>query len=190
MPHPKGIGDQNREIEAREQCWIALGIDELTNIRMIAPEDRHVRSTAHALGSDHIARRIEDPNERDRTGRRPARRAHEVTPRAQVRERESCTPTSLLNLRGIANRTEDSVQRVWDWQDETGKQLSQLRSGIDQCRGVGQKAQGGHELVKLLCHFIAPAPLRKGILRRRHRSGDAPEQLLLGFDDATLFVTP
>ena len=55
---------------------------------------------------------------------------------------------------GISQGAKDAFHAVFNRQNETGGQLTQPAAGIHQGRGVGQKFEIGHDLVKDLFDFL------------------------------------
>jgi hypothetical protein len=70
--------------------------DELHDVRVIDPENAHVRAAPRASLLHRVGGGIIELHERDWTARDPGRRADHRSLRAQAREREAGTATALM----------------------------------------------------------------------------------------------
>jgi hypothetical protein len=110
----KGVGDEHREIEARQRARLPLRGDERLDVRVVAAQRRHHRTAARARGLNGSAHRIPDVHERHRSGRGAACSVGGLARWAQRREVVADPPALLERERTFTQSLEDAVHRIVD----------------------------------------------------------------------------
>ncbi len=162
----EGIGDGDAEIEVVEAVRVFLGGDEIHDVGVIDPQNPHIGAAPLAALLDRLGRRIEDGGKGQRPRGDALGRTDGGVLRAQTGEGVAGAAAGLVHQGAVADGGEDAVHRVLDRQDETGRQLAEIGTGIHQAGGIGQKIHAIDQVEK----GIAQRPDLLGFpVDRRHR---------------------
>ena len=121
-------GHGDGDVEVRHLREIFLAADELQDVRVIDPQNPHIRAAPRASLLDCISRGIIQLHERDWSTGDPGGRANHRSLRAQAREGETRPAAALMYERHRGERVINPVlpvrQRVFHRQHEARAQLA------------------------------------------------------------------
>ena len=182
------VGDGHGQVEVGQHRRIALGGDELQDVRVVHPEDAHVGAPAAPPLFHHCRGGVKDAHEAHGAGGHPAGAPHLVAPGAQVAEVEAGAAAGLVDQGHVPHALQDAAHVVGDGNDEAGGQLPLGQAGVHQGGGVGEKLPGGHGLIKGL--GLPGRGLRAAVarFRRGHALGHPAEQFVGGLHHPALGV--
>ena len=185
----EAVEDADGDVEVRYRAVLVLAVDEFPDVGMVDVEYPHVRAAAHAALLDGLGRLVEEPHERDGAGGAAVGRVDLRALAAELREVEARAAAALVYEHLLAQRLAYAFHRVFDADDEAGRELSVRRgaSRVHQRRAVRQEAQRRHNFVELVGPFIL---LRERALRRRDVLRDADEHLFGFFHGVSVLVAP
>ena len=150
----EGVRDRDRNVEVRDLRQVVFAVDEIHDVRMIHPQNAHVRAAARAALLHHIRRGVIQLHERDGPGRYTHRRTDDVVLGAQSGERESGPAARLMHQRHRPERVVDARaavgEGVFHREHEARRQLAERPAGVHQGGRVGHPHPGRHELEKRL----------------------------------------
>ena len=176
----EGIQDPDRNIEIGDRVFLGLAGDEFLDVRVVDPEDGHIRAAARSALGDFTEGFIVDSQESDRTGRLAGGGIHQRALGADPGKGKSVAAAGLLYQRRVAQGLEDSgflaAHVVGDGKHEAGGQLPERGAGAGEGGGVWEEAQTGEEFVKRLRRFGDVAAVFGFGLRDVDR--DPPEHFL------------
>ncbi len=177
------VGDRDRDIEVRDLGDVFLARDELEDVRVIDPQDPHVRAATRAALLHRVSRGVVELHERHRPRRHSGRRPHHRALGADPRKRESRPPAALMDDRHRLERVVDAVlpvrQRIGNRQHEARRQLPQRPPRVHQGRGVWLEPPLRHQTVKVFAHRLDRAVARPiPPIRVRHGSRHPPKHFL------------
>jgi hypothetical protein len=154
----EGIGNGEGDVEVRDLRRVILAGDELAHVRMIHPEDPHVRPPARTPLLHHLGRGVVELHERHRPRRHPHGGAHGVARGPEAREREPGPAPGLVHEGHGLERVVDAAlpvrERVVHRQDEAGRELPQGAAGVHERRGVRLELALRHEVVEVPGHLL------------------------------------
>ncbi len=98
LPHGlhEGVRDRDRDVEVRDLADVVLARDELKDVRVVHPEDSHVRPPPLGSLLHLLSRRVEDLHERHGPARDAHRRADEIVLRPQAGEGEAGSTAAVM----------------------------------------------------------------------------------------------
>ncbi|TMQ76701.1 hypothetical protein ACCUM_3988 [Candidatus Accumulibacter phosphatis] len=146
----ESVGDGDRDVEVGEVAMV-LGVDEDLDIRMVAAQHPHLRSTAGAGGFDGLARAVENAHIGYRTGGTRLRALDQRADRADRREVVTDATTPPHGFGGFGQGTVDAGLAIDDFDHRIA---DRLHEAVDQGRrerraGGRVDASGRHEAVLL-----------------------------------------
>jgi hypothetical protein len=127
------VGDQARQVELAQPPVLALGLDEIHDVRVGDVEGAHLRPAPAAGGRDGEAHGIEDIHKREGTGG--------ISPGPAHKELVTDAAASLQGQAGLVDRGQDAVHGV---RDRPGHRAINGAGGgfVLQGAGVGNDAPG------------------------------------------------
>src|SRR5215212_5166332 len=130
------VGYGHGDVEVVDLVVVLLAGDELLDIRVVHPEDAHVRPAPGTALLDLVRRSVVDGNERDRPARYAHRGLHQVVLRTQAREAEARATAALVDDRLVLEGVVDAVDGVLDRQNKARAELLQLPARVHEGRRV------------------------------------------------------
>ena len=125
---------------------LVLGVDELDDVRVRDPHDRHLGAAARPALGDGLAHLVERLHERERPRRDSAGRADGVAVGAQPPEGVAHPAAGLEHLGGLLGRLVDVSEVVGGRVDETRRELLEFVAGVHQRGRVRHERQRRHQL--------------------------------------------
>ena len=186
-PH-EVLGEPDGNIEVGEDRGIALGSDELEDVRVIDPQDGHVGAAAGAALLDGLGGGVENSHERNGAGGAAAGGADDVSLGPEAGEREASAAAGLMDESGVLDGLEDGCHRVFDGKHKAGGELLELSSGVHEGGRVGEELQAGDEAVEVarLSFHIGPRVI--ALAGRGDVPSNAPEHLPRLFERYPIFA--
>src|SRR5439155_11916045 len=146
----EAVGRRHRDVEVGDAA-IELAVDELEDVRVVDPEDPHVRASTRSTLLHRLGGAVEDAQKGHRARRAAAGRGDDVILWAQPREREAGSTARLVDDRRGLHRVEDLFHRVADRQDIARGVLKAVSlAGVHEGWRVRQEVPLDHDVVERL----------------------------------------
>ena len=149
------VGDEAGKIELTQAPVLALGADEIRDVRVRDVERAHLRAATTAGGRHREAHGVEDIHKREGTGGMRSGPAHKRPFGAEGRELVTDAAAGLERQAGLVHRAQDAVHRVrHDARhravDGRGRRLVRQRAGVGRhaARGDGAVVECPEEFFK------------------------------------------
>ena len=186
-PH-EGFRDSHGEIEIVQLALVRFALDESEDIRVVHPQDSHVRAPPGAALLDRLRGQVEHLHERDGPAGNP-RGGHDHVVRGPDPGKGKSRPAAgLVNERGVLYRVEDLFHGIPDGQHEAGRELSELPSRVHEGRGIGEEFQARHDFVELIRQRRAFPVAVEFLVRPGDRRRNPPEHVGRGFQDPAVLI--